>query len=167
MSLINDALKRAKDAQRKNTPPSGVSPMRPIETKREERDLSWILPVVIILLILVAVFFIALAMAKHTVKTIVAAPEISATQQVEAVVAPAPNPPAPPEVIGPAAINTDAPKQTRIQGIVNDPVHPWAIVSGKTVYVGDNLDGMRVMAISRDSITLVGNGQTNTLVVGQ
>jgi hypothetical protein len=167
MSLINDALKRAKDAQRKNTPPSGVSPMRPIEVKREERDLSWILPVVIILLILTAIFFIGLAMARHTFKKIVAAPEISTTQQVEAVAAPVPNPPAPPAVIGPAAISTDVPAQTRVQGIFNDPVHPWAIVSGKTVYVGDFVNGLRVTAISRNSITLTGNGQTNTLIVGQ
>jgi hypothetical protein len=168
MSLINDALKRAKDAQRKNTPPSGVSPMRPIEVKREERDLSWILPVVIILLILTAVFFIALAMAKHTFKKIVATPEISTTQQVETVAAPAPNPPAPPEVIGPAAIiKTDAPAQMQVQGIVNDPAHPWAIISGRTVYIGDDVNGMRVTAISRNSITLTGNGQTNRLIVGQ
>jgi hypothetical protein len=170
MSLINDALKRAKESQRKNTPPSGVSPMRPmrpIEVKREKRDLSWILSVVIILLILTAVFFIALTLAKHTVKNIVAEPEISTTQQVEAVAAPAPNPPAPPAVIGPAAISTDVPVQTRVQGIFNDPAHPWAIVSGKTVYVGDFVDGMLVTAISRNSITLTGKGQTNTLIVGQ
>jgi hypothetical protein len=167
MSLINDALKRAKEAQRKNIP-SGVSPMRPIEVKREKRDLSWILPVVIILLILTAIFFIGLAMAKHTFKNIVAAPEISTTQQVEAVIAPAPNPPTPPPVIGPAAIiSTDVPTQTRVQGIFNDPVHPWAIVSGRTVYIGDDVNGMRVTAISRNSVTFTGKGQTNTLIVGQ
>jgi hypothetical protein len=163
MSKINDALKRAKNAQQKNTPYSGVTPMRPIEEKKEERDYSWILPVVVILLIVVAVFFIALSLAKHTANSIVAAPEIPSTQQVETVVAPSP----PPAVIGPAAINTSTPVPTRIQGIAYDPVHPWAIISGKTVYVGDSVDGMRVLAIAKNSVTLAGDGQTNKLYVGQ
>jgi hypothetical protein len=42
-------------------------------------------------------------------------------------------------------------------------VHPYAIVGGKTVFVGDAVDGQRVTAISPDTLTLVGNGQTNQL----
>lgn len=187
MSLINDALKRAKEAQRKDSPGYIVSPMRPNAPapapartplpRRKQRNLSWFMPVVIVLLVVVAVFFMVIAVAKHTVKNIVAAPEISAPQQVETVATPAPAPPAPvaaaapeppAEVIGPAAISTDVPKPVIIlQGVVNDPKHPWAIVNGKTVYLGDNVEGMRVTAISRSSITLVGNGQTNIVYVGQ
>jgi hypothetical protein len=165
MSLINDALKRAKAAQQKNIP-SGVTPMRPIESTRKERDFNLFVPVMIILLIVTAIFCVGLALAKHTARQIVIAPAISTPPQVEAVAAPA-APAPPPDVIGPGAINTDAPKPTRIQGIVSDPVHPWAIISGKTVYVGDLVEGMRVTAISRNAITLVGNGRTNRLVVGQ
>jgi hypothetical protein len=165
MSLINDALKRAKESQRKNTP-SGGAPLRPVEVREEERDYSWILPVIVILMIVVAVFFIALSAAKHTVKDIVAAPETSPTQEVESVSPPVPT--VPPTVIGPAAIsNNYLPKPTRVQGIFYDPVHPWAIVSGKTVYVGDAVDGMSVAEITRNSITFIGNGQTNKLLVGQ
>jgi hypothetical protein len=163
MSKINDALKRAKNAQRQNLP-SGVRPMRPIEEKKEARDLSWILPVVVILLIVVAVFFIALSLAKRTANSIVTAPEAPSTQEVETVVAP---PSLPPPVIGPAAINTAPPAPAKIQGIAYDPVHPWAIISGKTVYVGDAVDGMTVLAIAKNSVTLAGNGQTNKLYVGQ
>jgi hypothetical protein len=189
MSLINDALKRAQEAQRKDSPAYIVSPMRPNApapapapiSRRKKRNLSWILPVVIVLLVVVAVFFVAMAMAKRTVKNIVAVPAVSAPQPVETVAAPAPNPPAPeppptvaatpappPEVIGPAAIVTDVPKPVIIlQGVVNDPKHPWAIVNGKSVYLGDNVEGMRVTVISRSSITLTGNGQTNIVYVGQ
>jgi hypothetical protein len=165
MSLINDALKRAKEAQRKNTPP-GAAPLRPIEAREEERDYRWILPVIVILLIVVAVFFIALSAAKHTVKNIVAAPDISPAQTVEPARTSAPPMP-PPGVIGPGAIINDTPKPARVQGIFYDSAHPWAIVSGKTVYVGDSVDGMRVADISRNSITLIGNGLTNKLLVGQ
>jgi hypothetical protein len=163
MSKINDALKRAKEAQRENTP-SGMTPMRPLEPKGAGPDYRWILPALVILLIVVAVFFIALSVTSHTVKKIIAAPENSTTQPDESVEAPVP--PVPP-VIGAAAIINDLPKPTRVQGIFYDPVHPWAIISGRTVYVGDSVDGMRVAAISRGAITLVGNGQTNTLLVGQ
>jgi hypothetical protein len=165
MSMINDALKRAKESQRKNNP-SGGAPLRPIEVREEERNYNWILPAIIVLLIVVAVFFIALSVSTHKVKAIIAAPEISTTQQVE----PAPvtaTPVPPPGVIGPAAIINDVPKQVRVQGIFYDPVRPWAIVGGKTVYVGDDVDGMRVAEILRNSITLAGNGQTNKLLVGQ
>ena len=170
MSLINDALKRAKEAQRKNVS-SGVTPMRPIEVRRRERDFSVFLPVLIILLLVAAVFFIGLALASRKEKMIVVGPAISVTQTVGTVAGPAINPPAdvspaPPPVIGSAAINTNAPRQTRIQGIVYDPVHPWAIINGKTVYVGDFVDGRRVTAISHSTITLAGNGRTNTFNVG-
>lgn len=162
MSKINDALKRAKNAQRQN-PPSGVTPMRPLEEK-EERDLSWILPVVIILLIVVAVFFLALSLARHTANSIVTAPDLVSTQQVESVPEPARSPP---QLIGPAAIVAAAPDPVRIQGIAYDPVHPWAIVSGKTVYVGDSVNGKVVVAIAKNSVTFAANGQTNKLYVGQ
>jgi hypothetical protein len=163
MSLINDALKRAREAQQKNSP-RNTAPLTPAD--RESRPvMSWLLPGLIILLIIVACFFIGLAMANRTVTKIVVAPDIaSPTQQVES--APEPVLP-PPAVIGVAALTNNLPKPTRVQGIGYDPVHPWAIISGHTVYLGDDVDGMRVTAISRSSITLVGNGQTNTLVLGQ
>jgi len=164
MSQINDALQRAKNAQQPNPPPSGMSPMRPIESRPEDRDYGWILAVVIILLVCVAVFFIAKSVSVQTVKQITSAPAVAATQQVETAVS---TPLPPPPVIGPAAINTEPPPAIRIQGIVYDPVHPWAIVSGKTVYVGDSVNGMSVAAITRNSVTLVGDGKTNKLLVGQ
>ena len=66
-----------------------------------------------------------------------------------------------------APVDSKVDKPTRVQGIVYDPVNPWAIISGKTVHVGDNVEGMLVTAISRDSITIAGNGQTKQLHVGE
>jgi hypothetical protein len=162
MSLINDALKRARESQQKNSP-HNASPLTPAE-RESQSAMNRFLPWLIILLIIFACFFIGLAMANHTVTKIVVAPDISATQQVESVPEPVLPPPA---VIGAAAITNNLPKPTRVQGIGYDPVHPWAIIDGHTVYPGDKVDGMRVTAISRDSITLAGNGQTNTLILGQ
>jgi hypothetical protein len=166
MSLINDALKRARESQQKNSPRNAI-PLIPgaIEPRSVT---SWLLPLLIILLIIAACFFIGLAMANRTVTKIVVAPDISAptpvpTQQVESVPEPVP----PPAEIVVAAITNNQPDPVRVQGIGYDPVHPWAIINGHTVYLGDKVDGMRVTTISRDSITLAGNGQTNTLLLGQ
>ncbi|HZL12908.1 MAG TPA: hypothetical protein VFC85_02080 [Verrucomicrobiae bacterium] len=163
MSLINDALKRARDAQRKN-PAAGRTPLPPYRAQKKERDLGWLPPAVIILLIIVAFFFIALAFAHHAVKKIVNTPDQTSTQQIETVSAPAPEP----ALIGAAAIsNMNASTSALVQGIFYDPVHPSAIINDRTVFIGDTVKGMRVTAISRSSITLVGNGRTNILVIGQ
>jgi hypothetical protein len=161
MSQINDALKRAKDMQPKNTP-SSVPPMQPVESPASQHGANWIWPVVIILLLLLlAALFIAISAGSHAEKKIVAEPLPAPV--VQAAAAPATPPAAP----APEALKSTAPKAARLQGIVYDPVHPYAIVSGKTVFVGDSVDGMRVTAISRDAVTLAGNGQTSKLAVGQ
>jgi hypothetical protein len=162
MSKINDALKRAKDAQRENTP-SSVPPLPPIEARPQERGANWILPGAIFFLIIVAVLLFATSAAMRLSKTTIAEPVAAPTQAVITAVAPEPLP----VVTNLAASPAKVPQPVRVQGIVSDPVHPWAIISGKTVYVGDLVDGMRVTAISREAITLVGNGQTNKLTVGQ
>ena len=142
MSLINDALKRAKESQRSDTP-AGAPPMRPVEAKRTERDFSLILPVLIVFLIITAFIFIGLAMTRHAakppVKQIVAAPAVVPTQEVATAIAPMLAPPiaapassappvtAPPaEVTSPSAVKTETPKPIRVQGIAYDPVLSWA-----------------------------------------
>jgi hypothetical protein len=171
MSLINDALKRARDLHQKNPPPA--PPLVPVEPKmrRRRRDGNWFLPALIFLLIITAFFFFTLAMEKRTVSKIVNAPEISATQQVESA-SETPNPPLVPlpAEIGPAAITSAVaapPESPHVQGIFYDPVHPSAIIDGKTVSPGSVMNGMRVIKILRDSVTLIGNGKTNTLIVGE
>ena len=163
MSQINDALKRAQDIQTKATP-STVPPMLPAESKNESNRPGWVWPVVIILFVLLFVgIFLAVSPGSHEPQKTAADP-VAATAPV---VEPAPAPkPAPVEPVAPAAA-APAPKPVRLQGIVYDPVHPYAIISGKTVFVGDLVDGQRVTAISSDAVTLTANGQTNQLRVGQ
>jgi hypothetical protein len=194
MSLINDALKRAKESQR-NDAPSGVSPMRPVETHCPEREFNFVLPVTISLLIAVALVLIGLALAGHAHKIpaekLVAAPVIAPKPEVAvAAVPPVTNAPAPAALpTNPPAVSTPVvaavsaappvaasnsvvirpppPKPLRLQGIAYDATHPSAIIGGKAVYVGSLVDGMSVTAILPDSVTLAGDGHTKTLVVGQ
>ncbi len=165
MSQINDALKRAKDTPPKNMP-SSMAPMLPVDALAAEHGANWIRPAAIILvLLLIASLFIAISSGSHSGPKIIAEPAIrpgTGGSYRPALPAPAPVPAAP----APIVLAANLPKPARIQGIVDDPAHPYAIVNGKTVYVGDQMDGQRVTAISPDAITLVGNGQTNQLHVG-
>lgn len=192
MSLINDALKRAKESQRKDAP-SGVSPLRPMETNEKECDSNLVLPVAIAFLVVIAFALIGLAMFKQTGKRIpaeksaaapVAVPKLGVAAAVPPVTnAPAAQPASPSAVstpvvaaaatapsvaaTNPVAAIPPASKPPQIQGIAYDPVHPTAIINGKAVSVGGRVAGMRVTAIMPDSVTLDVDGHTKTLVVGQ
>ncbi len=161
MSQINDALKRAQDVQPKDTP-SSVPPMLPVESSAGQPGANWIWPAVIILfLLLIAGLFIAISSGSRVNKKVVTGPMPAPVVQAAAV--PAPKAP----VAAPAAAKPTEPEPVLVQGIVYDPANPYAIIGGKTVFVGGIVDGMRVTAISPDAITLVGNGQTKQLRVGQ
>jgi hypothetical protein len=162
MSQINDALKRAQDIQAKITL-SGVPPMLPVESKADQPGANWIRPVATLLfLLLLAGLFIAVSSSRHAGTKIATEPAPVPVQVVQSASPPKPPPVAP--VTETLAANPT--KSVQIQGIVSDPVHPYAIISGKTVFIGDAVDGLRVTAISSDTLTLVGNGQTNRLRFG-
>jgi len=158
MSLINDALKQARQSQQPN-PPAGQTPLRPVApVPRGATDR--LLPLAVIALGGAAAFFIWLALAGH--KTPPAkAPELTATQ---------PAPPAaavaPPVSNVVAAVAAPLPPP-KLQGIIFGQ-KSWAIVDGKTVYVGDRVENFRVKEISPNSITLEGpDGSEKKLVMGE
>jgi hypothetical protein len=55
----------------------------------------------------------------------------------------------------------------KLQAVVFDPKRPSAIISGKSVFVGDKYGDLRIVAITQESVKLVGGGQTNVLVLGE
>ena len=192
MSLINDALKRARIAAERCV--GECVAMRPVETNQPEREFNLVLPVVIIVLGCRRICFDRPGDGQHTGKRVpseklAVAPAIVPKSQVAAAVPLATNPPAPaalptnpPAVSTPVVASVSAaspaaatnsvvtsppPKPLRLQGIAYDAVNPSAIIGGKAVYVGSFVDGMRVTAISPNSVTLAGNGRTKTLVVGE
>jgi hypothetical protein len=63
MSLINDALKRAQAAEQKDSPPAAPPP--PIEVI-PHGGMGWLLPLLAILFLAAACFFIGMAFAKRT-----------------------------------------------------------------------------------------------------
>ena len=167
MSLINDALKQARQSQQPN-PPSGQPPLRPVEPARRGVA-DWLLPVAVVALAGAAAFFIGLALVKHKPATVAKASEISTTQ------------PAAPAIVASAVVlATNAPTTSntvakvppsssgmKLQGVVYGE-KSWAIVDGKTVYVGDSVGGFRVKEITSNGITLVSpDGSEQKLGLGE
>ncbi|HUB86917.1 MAG TPA: hypothetical protein VMB22_03425 [Verrucomicrobiae bacterium] len=179
MSLINDALKRARDSQQKS-PPSGVTPLMPAELPPGNTSgFNWILVAAVFLLMIVACFFISLAMAKRTMEKTAAVPvAIAPAVTVPEMVAP--EAPAVPLVetkpVKPAVATVPPlPAKTstvvsvvvapvKVQGIMYGSSQPWAIVNGKTVYVGDRVEDFQVKAISKNTVTLTGSDGTDEVL---
>jgi hypothetical protein len=57
------------------------------------------------------------------------------------------------------------PRPIRLQAIIFHPTRPSAIINGKTLFLGDMLGEMQLVAIGRESATLAGSGQTNLLTL--
>jgi len=210
MSLINDALRRAKEAtEQAPSPESPELPFRPVEPGQEvaRRGLGLLMPVAMAGAALLTLFSVwrwtqthrdirpteVNARPKLGPPATAPAPAVAA-QPVpsEAPVAPAPSTVGTDTTVagGAASAPTDdlsaymgegeaadspsvaapappKPAPLRLQAIVFDPRRPSAMVSGKTLFVGDKLGSMRVVSISKDSATLVGGGQTNILTLPQ
>jgi hypothetical protein len=173
MSLINDALKRAEEAQQK-TPPGGPS-LAPVEFP-SRTGAGRFLPLLVILLLATACFFLGLAMAKRPLTRIVNRPETTAPQPVGPVSSPVAAAPAVVSETSVAAGSNSTPVPSipapppppKLQGIVYDPVRPWAIVDGRTVYPGSHVGNFRVKEISKDTVTLEGaDGSRQKLVLGR
>lgn len=219
MSLINDALRRAKAAQQRAPVRSAQNlEFRPVEAPQQVRPgRGRVVPAVVAVCALLALFFVWQRSQKHEstgpqeVRALTpAAVHATATPQpalgdvtpaVPVLVAqskPAPEtatgpapvsnavPPPVPETIpapagptaanppesqatNPAALTLSPPKPAplRLQAILFNPKRPSAIVSGKTLFIGDRLGALRLVAIDQESATLVGTDQTNVLTLSK
>jgi hypothetical protein len=181
MSLINDALQRAKTVQQSHPPAAADLPLRPIEPAQQQtRGPGLVLPATVATVLLAGIFsWWLLNHASHAAK----APQTTPPNAVSPAPAPAPVPAAVPaaergkanepasasvheaasanETI--ATVEAAKPVPLKLQAITFNPARPSAIVSGKTVFVGDRFREFRVLKIGVDSVTLVNETQTNLL----
>jgi hypothetical protein len=188
MSLINDALKRAKQAQKENPPPTPALQFRPVEPGQEARPRSPMLIVGVILGLIVMVGLGGLllwAVAQNRDAGLQAeARTLTEGESAKpgALMDPPPAPlrvePTPAPVTTPeeAMTNTqlavavvEAPKvpELKLQGIFFNPRSPSAVVNGKTVYVGDKVSGFRVLAITPEAVKLANATATNVLSLSE
>jgi hypothetical protein len=174
MSLINDALKRAKEAQQKTEAVAPGPPLRPAEPfPPAARRIGIVLPLVVVLF----VFFSWLLVLQMRQKVLASQPKVE--NKPSARVSPAPKAPVqtttastprPPVTVTAAAIPpvaavTVPDPQPKLQAIFFAPGHSTAIISGKTVRSGNSIKGFRVAAINQSSVTLVSATQTNLMTL--
>ena len=191
MSLINDALKRAKQAQQPHSPdaPQLRVQFRPVEPSQQvKRSNTGIWIAVVIIAGLICGFVIrqvarngSPAPKEAKAREIVPAKPLpqQSTPPAPAPVATSPSVTAKPVPQQPAAQETSAPATVvtqeepiskpapKLQAVVYDPKRPSAIISGKSVFKGDKVGEFSVVGITQESVTLVGSGQTNVLVLGE
>jgi hypothetical protein len=180
MSLINDALKRARDTQR-NDPPSGAPPLPPIE-RQAGGGIGWILAAMVVLLLAAACLFIGSALFGHKSPPVAAAKALQILALKPVVPAPAPmpatnsapapvaitNPPPPSANTNPSPAVGTADQKLKLQGIIFNAAHPLAIVNGKTINVGDSVGDLRVKQILKNSVTFQRpDGSQETLGIGE
>jgi len=212
MSLINEALKRARQAPVPPAPDLQFRPVEPATAARRNGGLLFPgLLGVFALLALLVVWHVVRPSHASTPKLALApavAPQAVATPEPPAVPSPAPTAPpvATPPTPAPSPASAPAPTETRpaapatasapapespaavapasnsippadvaapapppappplkLQGVVYNPRRPSAVISGKTLFIGDRIRDFRVVAISQESVTLTGAGQTNVL----
>lgn len=178
MSLINDALQRAKQVQGTSAAATSVSnlQLRPAERPQATPRSAALLWCWIIGLILSAAIPFAIMQSRNpkparmedepaALPLPVAAPNpvisepaaIPPVQQV--VVEVVTNVPAV-QIAAPAPV-------TRLQAIFFDASRPSAIVNGKTVFVGSRIGDFRVAAITRENVKLVSPSETNSFTLGE
>ncbi len=192
MSLINDALKRAKEAQPKGLAPAAGPSLHPVAAERRSGPdiLLVMLAVVIFLLaglLLWEWFFGAGSELKVRANTFPAAAVKPAAEVEVSPPMPAPaqpvatapeskddvtNAPSNPTVVesptNTPVVAAEPPKpepiKYKLQGIFYYAKNPSAVINGKTVFVRSLVGDVQVVAIGRDSATIMmANGQTKVL----
>jgi hypothetical protein len=173
MSKIQEALKRAQDAQQK-TPGAAsgpeLQPLAPLSPS--PRGIGMILPMFVVLFVFLSFIFVW-----QTRQQVSASQPKDKIQPPTAVAALAPKPPVPATHVTQPATNTKpavvvvaAPvlqPVPKLQAIFFAPGHSTAIIGGKTVRAGDALGNFRIAAITQSSVTVFSYTQTNVLVLKQ
>jgi hypothetical protein len=210
MSLVNDALKRAKDAQQPTpAPPISGPPFKEIDTVEvPARGITSPVTVAVVAVIALFVVWQSLRRGNETSRSEGNSAQVAARSSVTPETSPAtvepPSPklePAPGLVPGatvvksppdgattneaplspaiPASLATDhaqqeivppappTPPPLRLQAVIWNPKRPSAIISGKTVFVGDEIQEFKVTKINQDSATLSGSGGLKEMKIAQ
>jgi len=174
MRLINDALKRTKDVQQQTAPAASGPALRPAEPAQSKagsgaRTLLFIMVLAVVLGNFL-LFIPEPAVESAAVHPVAPAPPGGPPVVLEAAAAAvgdgvsagagSTNDPAP----QPRVVFAEPPKPAvlRLQSIIYGS-RPSAMIAGKFLFVGDSIQGHQVIAIDKETVTLVGDGQTNIL----
>lgn len=201
MSLINDALKRARKAQQDNPPPVPPLQLRPAEPQAPRSAVPLVLVLLALVLVVIAGGLLVWTFAKQSAPVlrvdartmtppappVVEAPKTETPpataeavtpqnpeSQTPVVVVSAPATdetlPGQPDTNGlPVAASVEPPKPAalKLQAILYNPIRPSAILSGKTVFLGDRVGEFRLLAVTPESVTIGSATATNILSLAE
>ncbi len=184
MSLINDALKRANESTPPPHPPTEAPPpLRPVEYKTPATWPLLVLPLALFLVFGFAGWFLwhgwqtnrdetlthvatPVAAREHPPAT---TPTAEPAEPVAVTTTPAPVETAPPPAAPAAATAVEPAKaefpNLKLQGIFFRASNPSAMINAKTFYVGDKIQGAKVLSITQDTVTMEFSGQTSELTL--
>jgi hypothetical protein len=183
MSLLNDALRRASESDRNR--PRPAAPQTSLRSAAEPHSHSLALALVgggVLALGLAGWFFWLLWSASRPSATAHLAPAlVAAPNPAPAPVVRAENPPptvavSPPQVAAPIATTAPAPEPAKpigdgwpvdlkVTGIFFRVANSQALISGRTVGVGDDIEGIQITKIAKDRVTVEWNGKVKELRV--
>lgn len=194
MSLINDALKRAKQTQAETPTPQPTLEFRPVEPAQSEgRGMGVLLMSVALIVVAIIGIGGALVWFKTQKKTTALDVQARVVQQRSATTDAASST-SPISIVQPTVVTesiqtpvvdvvdeggvtneavtaatADVAKvePPNLQGIFFNPKNPSAIVNRKTVYLGDRVAGFFVLGISPSAVTLVNAAMTNVLSLSE
>jgi hypothetical protein len=186
MSLINDALRRAKQQTTHATPGPNLQ-LRPMEEVPGQRPNSGILFTIIFASVLIlAGAVVPMFLKDRKVHLVERSPVHLASTTPAIPAADAAAAPMIAEQVSTTSINTEefpsitpvipsaiaeapaiTPPPLKLNGIFFQTGKPSAIVNGKTVYVDGRVGEFRVASISAESVLLVSETQTNILAFGE
>jgi hypothetical protein len=183
MSLINDALKQAREKQLTHPPAPGPgAQLRAPEPASSESPGTWLtLPsfvylALLLTFLLLGVVFLRVVTRRLPVKAAPLSRPIAVATSV-----PSPERSAAPAsgtarsgkgLRAPGTADTGTPAPTvpeyqpaplKLQAVFYSPTKPSAIISGTTVFVGDRIRDFRVTSIGKDNVTLSRGTETSML----
>lgn len=186
MSLVNDALQRAKQHTAQPAPVSNLQ-LLPLEPIPRPEPLIRRFPIVITILVLVAIALVFTGWFQHGQHKEIRAKSVTAVTRIpekKPAVALAINKPAPvkiselPAIVAqkieaakpitaspapPTPVPTRQALPPKLQAIFFNQTRPSAMINGKTLYVGNRVGDYRIAAITANSATLVSATSTNIL----
>lgn len=190
MSLINDALKRAKQTQQENPPSTPPLEFRPVEPGQKEHRRTALLMVGLALVVIALVglggalvWYVAqsketalpvaarvvdapLAPLAQAAPVAIAPTNIAEVNEAESIAEPVELPDEPNTNGVPVVatiVEAIKPPTLKLQGIFFSPSNPSAVVNGRTVYLGDRVNGYRLLAVSPVAVTFANATETNVL----
>jgi hypothetical protein len=183
MSLINDALKRASQSDKKRSAPTALPRLMQPAAAPQRTGSSLLVAGIVVVALVLAVAGWIFWRGFGTAHTVVAVPRVQPAQAVVAAPPPvavkpavavpqsqsAPAP-APAAVVAAPPAESPAPDpwptNLTVNAIFYSKSNPRALVNGKTVATGDTIDGVLVTGIMSDRVFVDYKGQSKVILMG-